>query len=502
MENLLMGFEAVIHGYRLLWVLLGTVSGLWIGAIPGLGPVMATAVILPFTFAMEPLSALLLLSSIHAAGSYGGSISAILLNVPGEATSAATTFDGYPMARQGKARVALGISVASSFFGALCGVIVLMTLANPILKVALKFSPAEYFALAILGLSVVAVASTGSTFKGLAMGCLGLGVSFVGVGAVLGIPRYTFGSLYLQAGIGFVPVMIGLFAVSELIMMSTRGGTIAQTGRLEGSLWQGILMILKYPLALIKSTVIGIIIGAIPGVGATAANFIAYSVVQKTSKHPEDFGKGAPEGVIAPEASNNACVSATLIPALTLGIPGGASSAILLVAITVHGLRPGAMLFTSQPELVYGFFAGLLVGTLLFSICGILMTRWFALITIIKVEILAPLLMIASLTGAYAYQRSISDIFVAIFFGLFGYFTRKHGYPVIGLVIGLILGKLAEESFHQALMMSGGDYTTFITRPISGVTLLISLALIFGPEIKKRLGAFLGRRRTEKMLEP
>ncbi len=485
MENLLMGFETILHGNGLSWILAGTASGLWIGAIPGLGPVMATAVILPFTFRMEPLSALLLLSSIHAAGSYGGSISAILMNVPGEATSAATTFDGYPMARQGKARVALGISVASSCFGALSGVTVLMTMANPILKVALQFSPAEYFSLAVLGLSVVAVTSAGSTFKGLAMGCLGLGVSFVGVGAIMGIPRFTYGSLYLQAGIGFVPVMIGLFAVSELIMMLIRGGTIARTGTLEGSLWQGMLMIFKYPLALIKSTGIGILIGAIPGVGATAANFLAYSVVQKTSKHTAQFGKGAPEGVIAPEASNNACVSATLIPALTLGIPGGASSAILLVAITVHGLRPGPMLFTSQPELVYGFFAGLLTGTILFSLCGILMTRWFALLTIIRVEILAPLLMIASLTGAYAYQRRISDVFVAICFGIFGYFTRKHGYPVIGLVIGLILGKLAEESFHQALMMSGWDYGVFITRPISGTTLLISLALVLGPEIRK-----------------
>jgi putative tricarboxylic transport membrane protein len=497
LENILIGLTAVLHWNYLGWILIGTVAGIWIGAIPGLGPVMATAVILPFTFAMEPLSALLLLASVHAAGNYGGSIGAILLNIPGEATSAATTFDGYPMARQGKARVALGISAASSLVGALCGITVLATSAGPILNVALKFGPSEFFALSILGLTVVAVATTGSTAKGLLMGCVGLAVSFIGVDAVMGVPRFTFGSLYMQAGINFVPVMIGLFAVSELMMLVLRGGTIAETGRLEGSLMQGVRDTFRYPATLFKCTALGIGIGAIPGVGSTAANFMAYAVAQKTSRERDKFGEGATEGVIAPESSNNACTSATLIPALTLGIPGGAGSAILLVAITIHGLRPGGMLFSSNPELIYGFFAGLFIGSVLFFIFGLLMTPWFALITVIKVELLAPVLLVASLTGAYAYQQNISDVFVAIFFGVVGFFARQHGYPVIGLVVGLILGKLAEQAFHQALMLHGGDYTVFLTRPITVATFLICLLLIAGPEISKQLKARISRAKED-----
>ena len=486
MENLLIGLDAVFQGNHFLWLLVGTVGGFWLGAIPGLGPVMALAVVLPFTFELEPLSALLLLASVHASGNFGGSFSSILLNVPGDAVSAATTFDGYPMARQGKARVALGIATAASFFGGLAGVIVLVTLAEPILRVALKFGPAEYFALAMLGLSVVSLVSTGSTFKGLAMGCLGLGVGFIGIDAVIGVPRYTFGSLYLQAGVGLIPVVIGLFAVAELIAMIMRGGTIAQAGRLEGNLWQGLAMIFRYPRTLLQSTGIGITIGAIPGIGSVAAIFLAYMAAQKTSRHSKLFGKGAPEGVIAPEAANNACTAATLIPTLTLGIPGGSGAAILLVAITIHGIAPGAYLFDSRPELVWGFFSGLMMLPFLFAICGILMIRWFALITLVRVEFLAPIVLVLSMMGAYAFQRSITDLLVTVLFGVFGYLARRHGYPLIPLVIGLILGPLAEASFAQALMISVRDYSTFITRPISGVTLLICVILIFGPEIYKR----------------
>ncbi len=226
----------------------------------------------------------------------------------------------------------------------------------------------------------------------------------------------------------------------------------------------------------------------IPGIGATAANFLAYSVAQRSSKHPEAFGKGAPEGVIAPEASNNSCIPTSLIPALTLGIPGGATSAILLVAVTLQGLRPGPMLFTSNPELIWGFFMGLLLGALMATVLYLVMIPWFALITIVRVELMAPMLLIVTLFGAYANERNVMDVFVAILFGLLGHFLRRHGYPLISLVIGLILGKLAEGSFHQALMISDHDYSVFILRPLSATIFAICLLLVLWPGVKRRLG--------------
>ena len=363
-----------------------------------------------------------------------------------------------------------------------------MFVSGPVAKVALAFSPAEYFALAILGLTVVSVAALGSTVKGLAMGAFGIAISLIGVDSILGTERYTFGYVYLLDGISFVPVMVGLFAITELITMIIEGGTIAKSGKLEGSLWDGFRGTFKYPFALTQSTMLGAFIGVIPGLGATAANFLAYSVAKRTSKHPERFGKGAPEGVIAPEASNNSCIPTSLIPALTLGIPGGATAAILLVAVTVQGLRPGPMLFTSNPELIWGFYMGLLIGCIMATVLYLIMIPWFALITLVRIELMAPMLLIITLFGAYANERNMMDVFVAIGFGLFGYFARRHGYPLISLVIGLILGKLAEGAFHQALQISDHDYSVFVLRPLSATIFAICLVLVLWPGVKKRLG--------------
>jgi putative tricarboxylic transport membrane protein len=392
------------------------------------------------------------------------------------------------MAQQGKAKVAMGLSAGASMVAGIVGVIILMFASVPVAKAALAFSPAEYFALAILGLTVVSVAALGSTLKGLAMGALGLAISLIGVDSILGTERYAFGSVYLLDGISFVPVMVGLFAITELTTMIIEGGTIARAGKLEGSLWDGFWGTFKYPFTLIQSTAFGAFIGVIPGLGATAANFLAYSVAMRTSKHPERFGKGTPEGVIAPEASNNSCIPTSLIPALTLGIPGGATAAMLLVAVTLQGLRPGPMLFTSNPELIWGFFMGLLIGAIMATVLYLVMIPWFALITLVRIELMAPMLLIVTLFGAYANERSMMDVFVAILFGLFGYFARRHGYPLISLVIGLILGKLAEGSFHQALQISDHDYSVFVLRPLSAAIFAVCIALVVWPGVKKRLG--------------
>ena len=488
LDNLILGLTAALQLKQFFFMIVGTVIGLWVGVLPGLGGPVAMAILIPFTFSMDPLSALLMLASISVGAAFGGSITSILLNIPGEASSAATAYDGYPMAQQGKAMVAMGLSAGASMAAAIVGVLILMFASGPVAKAALAFSPAEYFALAILGLTVVSVAALGSTIKGLAMGALGIAISLIGVDSILGSERYTFGFVYLLDGISFVPVMVGLFAITELTSMILEGGTIAKAGKLEGSLWDGFWDTFRYPFTLIQSTAVGAFLGMIPGIGATAANFLAYSVAQRSSKHPERFGKGAPEGVIAPEASNNSCIPTSLIPALTLGIPGGATSAILLVAVTLQGLRPGPMLFTSNPELIWGFFAGLLVGAVMATALYLVMIPWFALITIVRIELMAPMLLIITLFGAYANERNMMDVFVAILFGLFGYFARRHGYPLISLVIGLILGKLAEGSFHQALMISDHDYSVFFLRPLSATIFATCLVLIFWPGVKKRLG--------------
>jgi putative tricarboxylic transport membrane protein len=477
---LLHGFATALQWHNLEVIVLSTLLGLWIGVIPGLGPVMAMAILFPFTFFMEPLAGLLMLASIHVAGTYSGSISAITINVPGDPASAATTFDGYAMARQGKARVAMGISVTASFIGALAGSIALIAASRPLAAVALKFGPTENFALAILGLCVVSAASAGATSKSLLMGALGLAVSFVGTDEVLGYPRFTFGFVELESKIDFVPVLIGLFALSELMHLMLHGGQISESGKLQGRLFDGVREVFRHPAALARGTFVGIVCGIIPGVGAVTANLLAYMFETRVARDPSRFGRGAPEGIIAPEASNNACVHAALIPTLTLGIPASGGTALVLVAVTIHGLRPGPMLFSGQPDLVYGFFAGMLIGAVLFTIFGILFARWLAMITLAPTPLLVPCLLVVSLIGAYAYKQSFLDVGYALIFGVVGFMARRYGFPVVGLVMGLLLGGLAETSFHQAIEISDGSYWIFLQQPIAATIFAIAALMLVG----------------------
>ncbi len=492
LENVQLGLSVALEWQNLAFMLLGTLGGMWVGVIPGLGPVTAMALLIPFTFTMEPVAALLMLASISAAANCSGSFTSILLNVPGESTAAATCFDGYPMARQGRARVAIGLSIGASFFGAVAGMVAVMVLTEPLLVLAKAFSPAEYFALAVLGLSVVAVLSREAPLKGVMMATLGLCLSFVGVDSVMGEARFAFGILELQSGIGLVPVTVGLFAVSEIISWIATRESVAKLGRLTGSVWQGIAETFRHPVALVRSTLLGIGVGITPGVGAVAASFLSYAVEKRTSRTPERFGDGAPEGVIAPEAANNSAVCASLVPALTLGIPGGSTSALLLVALTVHGLRPGTMLFTSQPELIWGFFVGLIVGAALFSMMGVLMCNVFARVTLVRAEILAPVFLVISFAGVYAQDQSVFDVWLALIFGVLGYILRRFGYPVVPMVIGLVLGTMAETSFHQGLTIAGGNVAAMLTRPGTMALLGAAVLLLAWP----MLGALMRKKRA------
>ena len=488
LDGLALGLSEALSWNHLLVILLSTIVGLLVGIIPGLGPVTAMALLIPFTFSMDPLSALLALASISVAANCSGSFTSILLNVPGETSSAATAYDGYPMARQGRATVAIGLSIGSSFFAAVVGVLAVMAIAEPLIDTALAFGPPEYFALAAIGVSFVAALSRSSVSKGLLMAAIGLLLSTVGVDAVIGEPRFTFELLELQDGIGLVPAMTGLFAITEIVTWIQRRGTIARFGRIEGSVWQGLFATFRYPVALIRSTLVGLMVGLVPGIGATAASFLAYEVEKRSSLRPDRFGQGAPEGVIAPEAANNSAIAAGLAPALMLGIPGGATSALLLVALTVHGIRPGIMLFNDQPDLVYGFLIGLLIGALMFMLVSAAFARWLALVTLVKAEIIAPVFLVISFAGVYAQDQQFSDIVVAVAFGVFGCLAKTLGFPTVPLVLGLVLGRTLETSFHQSLAISGGDWSVFVTRPLSATLLALAVAVIFVPLFGRLIG--------------
>ena len=478
LENLLLGLTAALTWERMLIMFAATLLGLVLGAMPGLGPLAAMALLIPFTFTMDPLAAVLGLASISVAANCSGSFSAILLNVPGETASTATCFDGHPMARQGLGAVAIGLSIGASFVAAVVGIVAVLLVIQPLVKLALAFGPPENFALAVIAIAFVSSLARKSVAKGLVMAAVGLWLSTVGIDAVNGEPRYTFGLLDLQDGIDLVPVLTGLFAVTEIITWIQERGTISQLGRLEGSVWRGVLDTLRHPVALIRSTFVGIGVGVIPGVGSVIASFLAYEVEKLSSREPQRFGKGAPEGVIAPEAANNSSISASLAPALALGIPGGATSALLLVALMVHGIRPGSMLFTSHSQLLFGFLVGMIIGALMFLVVSVLLARPLAMVTLVRAELLAPVFLVLCFAGVYAQDQQFSDIVLAIVFGLVGCVAKALDFPPVPLVLGLVVGRLLETSVVQSLAISDGDWTIFFTRPLSASLLAVAALII------------------------
>lgn len=467
----------------LMAIIGGSLIGIIVGALPGLGPVTAQAILLPLTFKMSPMAGVAFQGAIWASGVYGGSWTAILLNVPGTSMSVATSFDGHPLAKQGRAFEALGAATSSSFIGGILGVLILMFFSPILVNYVVKFGPPEFVWVNILALVIIAVSFKGAVWKGLLAGFIGLSLSLFGIDEVIGVPRYTFGTLYLQSGINFVPVMIGLFGFTEIISMLQRRGTISETGELTGSLRMGIMAVFKYWKALLTGLIVGGVVGIIPGIGGSAANLLAYGEAQRRSKEPEKFGKGSLEGIIASESSNNAIEGTALIPTLTLGIPGSASAAILLVVLMMKGFQPGRMLFDNS-NFVMGFFICLLLAQIAMVVVGLIMLRGFSYVTLIPVEMLVTGVAALCFMGVYSLNSSILDVLVAIIFGLFGYFLKKYRFPVVGLVVGLILGGATERAFAQSLAISGGNYSIFFTRPLS-IVLVFFIVLLFAMQINK-----------------
>lgn len=468
------------------YILLGNMTGLVFGVLPGLGGAAALAILMPLTYGMNPMTAMFFLAAIMGAIPYGGSISAILLNTPGTPVNAATCFDGHPMARKGDAKKALEISAASSGFGALFGIAVMLLILPVFRRIILLFGPPELFVLFLFGLATVAIASRGSFLKGIAAGGIGVLLSLIGFSPVFGGLRFTFGSEYLWDGFELVPVLVGIFAVGELIRYAIRGGSISyKKESISGRPYAGLREVIKGRKVLVRSSIIGTVVGIIPGIGGTVANFAAYIEAKRRSRHPESFGQGNPEGVVATESANNAKDGGALLPTLGLGIPGSVQMAVLLGALVLHGITPGPELMKERLDVVMALILGLAISSLLASIIGLLSAGWLAEITRINVLYIVPFVLSFCFVGVYVLRENIWDVLVTLFFGLLGYGMFRSGYSKICLIIGFILGTLVERTFHQSLMISYGSYSIFFKRPMTLGLLVIFLAVVLLPLFRK-----------------
>jgi putative tricarboxylic transport membrane protein len=467
--------------FTFLLIIFSVVWGIAFGSIPGLTGIVGVALLIPFTFAFDPIEGLLLLGGVYVGSTFGGSISAILFNTPGSPEAACTALDGYPMARKGQAGKALGIALAASAIGGVFGTVVLMVAAPPLARLALQFGPPEYFALAILGITAIASIGNGSVLKALIAGLLGLGVATIGIDPLTGMPRFTFGSMMLLTGVGFVPAIIGIFALAEVLQRFGEGEKEGEIIADVSTELPTVREFIETRVTLLRSSVIGTLIGALPGVGATTAAFISYSEASRWSKHPEKFGTGVVEGIAAPESANNAAVGGSMIPLLALGIPGSATTAVMIGGLTIHGIIPGPQLMQTNSDLVYSVFIGMMLANLLMLIVGVRMARYFALILKAPYALVGPAIVVLCMTGVYALNNNIIDIAVMLVFGVVGFAMRRFGFPVASFIIGLVLGPIAELSLRQGLMLSDYDVGAFVSRPIAGTLLLFSLgSLLYG----------------------
>ncbi len=493
LESLGQAFGIILSWPTMGFVILGVLLGIFIGSLPGLGPDLGMAVMLPLTLPLSGVDAIILLVGVYSGALYGGSISAILINVPGTAASAATTFDGYPMTQQGKALVALTTSASASAIGGFFTIIALFALSPILIEIVLAFGTPEYFLMALLGLAMIAVIAQGSMLKGLLMGALGFLIATMGVAPMVFQRRYTFGQIALYDGLSFVAVLIGLFAIAEMFKLANQKGGLSGGLELQGNILDGVRNIIKHKWLMIKSAFIGMGVGSIPGAGATVANFLSYAEAVRSIGNPDiPFGEGSAEGLIASEASNNGTVGGSLIPTFSFGIPGSASTAVLLGGLLMHGLRPGPQLFAEQLEITYSVFLALLVGNVIILIIGLGFVSYTSYLTRIDTELIIPVVLVLAMAGSYALRRNWLDPVTIVVMGLLGYYMFKYNYSIIAFVLGIILGPIAEENFHRSLIISDGSYLIFVTRPISLLLVLFTVLVLFGPALQERIKGIRG----------
>lgn len=484
-SNLSMGFAIAFSPVNLGFVTLGVVVGTLVGALPGIGPVAGIAILIPLSFGMNPTTAMILMCGIYYGCMYGGTITSVLMNVPGESSTIMTCLDGYAMARKGRAGPALTIAAIGSFVAGTFSVVMLTLLAPPIADAALSFGPPEYFALMLLGLTAVSGLTGSSTAKGYAMAFIGLGLAMIGLDPMTGDPRFNFGNLELMDGIGFLPVAVGLFGIGTVLGMidETLHIEIMKTTLREMLITKKDLKDSAMPIA--RGTIIGFVIGVLPGAGATIASFLAYATEKRFSRTPELFGTGMIEGVAAPEAANNASTGGAMIPLLTLGIPGSGTTAVMLGALTLFGIQPGPLLFTNNPDFVWGLIASMYIGNVMLLVLNIAFVPAFVAVLRVPYTVLAPLIGIFCVVGVYSVNYSVLDLWLMLGFGAVGYLMNKMNYPLAPLVLALVLGGPMEVALRQSLKMSQTDVSIFFSRPISGVIMAIATLIILWPFVRR-----------------
>ena len=459
----------------------GVAGGIAIGSLPGLTATMGVAVLLPITFGMSSSVGMAVLIGVYVGAIYGGSISAILLKTPGTPAAAATVLDGHELANQGLAAKALSISTIASFTGGMISTIILVTVSPWLASMALKFSAPEYFMLAVFGLSIIGSISGKSILKGLMAGIFGLMISTVGLDYVTSYPRFTFDQLELYNGPPIIPVLVGLFAISEAFVQMEKLGAEKDEEVFTGfkRSWISMAELRQIMPTMIKSGLIGTFIGAIPGAGADIAAFVTYNEARRSSKNRDMFGKGALEGVAAPESGNNGVTGGAMIPLLTLGVPGDAVTAILLGALIIQGLQPGPLLFSEAPDFVYGIFTSLFVGNILMLLFGLLGIKLFCRVVELRKCYIIPLILTLSIVGAFSMNNSMFDVWVCLLFGVIGYLMQKAEIPSSPIILAVILGPMAESNLRRALLMYEGSYSFLWTRPITGLFILATLFSVF-----------------------
>jgi putative tricarboxylic transport membrane protein len=482
-SNLLSAFSVVFQLNNLLFCFIGVLIGTLVGVLPGLGPTATISLLLPITFNFTPTSAIIMLAGIYYGAMYGGSTTSILVNIPGEVASIVTCLDGYQMARHGRAGPALGISAFSSFIAGTLATILIMLVAPPLAKFALRFGPPEYFSLMLLGLIILTYLASGSIIKALMMACLGIFLGAIGTDLISGTERFTFYSYTLMDGIGLIPLVMGLFGISEVLI------NVEQTSNQE---------IYKTPIgdllptlqdwkdsigAIIRGTCIGFPLGILPGGGGAIGAFAAYAVEKKISKHPQKFGSGAIEGVASPEAANNAASQGAFIPLLSLGIPSNSVMALILGVMLIHAIKPGPLLFKNHPDLFWGVIGSMYIGNVMLLILNLPLIGIWVKILKVPYRVLFPLVLLFCLIGVYSVNNSIVEIMIMIVFGIIGYLLKKFEYEGAPLILAFVLSPMFENALRQSLIMSHGSFSIFFTRSISLVLILISILLLFSPLI-------------------
>ena len=482
-DAFLVALGGVTEPYTLLLMAVETFAGIVAAAIPGFTITMAIVLTLPLTFAMPPMQGIAVMLAVYVGGLSGGLFSAALLGIPGTPSSVATTFDAFPMARQGNPGNALSLGLFASFVGSIISIAVLIVAAPPLALLAVKLGPWEYFALIIFALTVIASLVGDSLIRGLIAGLIGIGIATIGPDPLMGRERFTFGYEILTAGIPFLVVLIGMYAMSQLLSeLENKGGNNHSSGALISGdmrphLWQTVKDITLKPINVIRSSLLGVFIGAVPGAGSSISNLLAYDQAKRASKHPETFGKGEPQGVVASESGNSSTVGGSMIPLIALGIPGSPADAVLMAAIMVHGISIGPRLILDHPDLVYSMFIAMAIASVFMLLIGVVLMKAFLRLLNVPKYIVVPVVLACCAIGTYTLNNRLSDLYLLACIGAVGYLLKKLDYPLAPLVLGVVLGPIAETNLRRAFQTSA-DWTLFFTRPISALLLTLAVASV------------------------